>query len=206
MSPGLRSRGHFSRKGKALFSQRGGGLLQLGDEGAELLRLLPLVLDDVGGGLGGEGLVRQLRLDALEVALGLGLLLGDALPLLLEVHQLRERQKDPCGVGDDLHHAFFLHVGTAPGLGGGDHMDLACGGEALEEGGSGGEDVTSSTSAFLEGGTFISARRARMARMASMTISIASSSAGKDMASSYTGQAVHIRKSLSSPETWGRAW
>ena len=55
----------------------------------------------MGGGLGGEGLVRQLRLDALEVALGLGLLLGDALPLLLEVHQLRERQKDPCGVGDE---------------------------------------------------------------------------------------------------------
>src|SRR5699024_12029627 len=48
--------------------------VQLGDEGAELLRLVPLVLDNVGGGLGGEGLVAQLGLDALQVALGLGLL------------------------------------------------------------------------------------------------------------------------------------
>ena len=63
-------------------------LLQLGNQRAQLLRLVPLVLDDVGRGLGGEGLAAELGLDALEVSLGLGLLPGDALQLLLNIHQL----------------------------------------------------------------------------------------------------------------------
>ena len=58
--------------------------VQLGDEGAQLVGLIALVLHNVGGSLAGKGLVIQLGLDALEVTLGLGLLLGDALELLKE--------------------------------------------------------------------------------------------------------------------------
>ena len=115
--------------------------VQLGDEGAELLRLVPLVLDNVGGGLGGEGLVAQLGLDALQVALGLGLLLGDPLQLRPHVHQLRQGHEHPGGVGDDLHHALPAHLVAAAGLGGGDDLHLAGGGQAEEEGCAGGEHV-----------------------------------------------------------------
>ena len=46
--------------GKSVLRLHGsGGLIQLGDEGSELLRLIPLVLDNVGGGLGGEAAARS---------------------------------------------------------------------------------------------------------------------------------------------------
>ena len=60
--------------------------------------------------------------------------------------------------------------------------------------------VSTYTSALREGGTFISARRLRMARMASITRSISFSSAGKASASSYTGQGAR----MSASPSWGR--
>ena len=56
--------------------------------------------------------------------------------------------------------------------------------------------------AFLEGGTFISARRARMALMGSITASMADSSAGKSSSGRYTG---HWEVMMNFP-SWGRAW
>ena len=55
----------------------GGGLIQLGNEGPQLLRLIPLVLDNIGRCLGGKGLVAELGLDTLQVTQGLLLLLGN---------------------------------------------------------------------------------------------------------------------------------
>ena len=55
--------------------------------------------------------------------------------------------------------------------------------------------------AFLLGGTFISDRRVRTPRMASMISSMAFSSSGKSRAASATGQSDSMRKSPS----WGRA-
>ena len=49
--------------------------------------------------------------------------------------------------------------------------------------------VRMSTLAFLEGGTFISARRLRMARTASIRLSICASSAAKCSSSLYSGHA-----------------
>ena len=61
--------------------------------------------------------------------------------------------------------------------------------------------MTISTSAFLEGGTFISARRARMALMVSITASMAASSAGKARSARYSGH----REVLMNLSSWGRA-
>ena len=68
-----------------------------------------------------------------------------------------------------------------------------------------GSAVTRTISAFLEGGTFISARRARMALMVSITASMASVSAGKSSAASYSGHREVIRYWLVSPAVLGRA-
>ena len=59
---------------------------------------------------------------------------------------------------------------------------------------------------FRLGATFISARRPRMARMASMTISMASSSSRKFRSSRHTGQGLVMMKPPSCPAMWGRAW
>ena len=48
-----------------------------------------------------------------------------------------------------------------------------------------------------DGGTFISERRARIARIVSITASMAASSAGNDNASEYSGHALVIMKSPS---------
>ena len=152
-----------------------GGLLQLGNEGPQLLRLLPLVLNNMLRSLGGEGFVIQLGLDTLEMALGLGLLLGDTLQLLLDVHQLGKGHEGPGGVGDNLHHALSSGGGIR-------YMDLAGSRQTLEEGRTGSEGLP----AFRDhgkldlpaGATFISALRVRMARIRSMISSIAASSAG----------------------------
>ena len=55
-----------------------GGLVKLGDEGAGLLRFFALGIDDIFRRPGGEGLIGQLGLDALEVFLRLLALGGDA--------------------------------------------------------------------------------------------------------------------------------
>ena len=65
----------------------GGGLIQLGNEGPQLLRLIPLVLDNIGRCLGGKGLVVQPGPSAVQLLLNRRLLLRQTGAFRLQVHQ-----------------------------------------------------------------------------------------------------------------------
>ena len=113
------------------------------------------------------------------------------------LRHLGKRNEEGCAVGDDLYGGVVC-IAVANGN--------ACGGRQLlkEFCGLGGVDIgvlgDDEECRLLEGGTFISARRLRMARIAVISASICFSSAGKDRASLALGQSVTM---MDSP-TWGR--
>ena len=170
-------------------------LAELRIEGLDSFELFAFLIDNGFGCFGYELFVLQLAFRTGNILLDLGLLLRDTGKFLFGVDQLSHGHIQ-LGVGSDA----GCHLLVVSGICGKDFYLISIG-QTEEERDSGlkdvGLDVVMNRLHFLEGGTFISERRLRMARMASIMDSMAASSALKFRASLYSGHLAMIRASPS---------